>query len=202
MRKGFRAMRFVLVLVVALVGVLAVSGSASAKGHGTKHKKCKAGKIAVTINGRAKCTPLRKALPKPKAADQNLAAVQQALGMDLKRLTRHGKKVRSARKLLGAKGLKKLEGAVTRRAWRSPSSLKTAKASALSSIASPFATASGGCRGPAAARLTGPEVPGKRLPVAASILSNGHADGGRRRGKRPSGRTRPEPLRKGRAQAA
>lgn len=144
-------MRFAVGLVSVLVGLMAVAGTASAKGHGHKPKKCKAGKVAVTINGRAKCTPLRKALPKPKAADQNLAAVQQALGMDLKGFTRHGKKVPSARKLLGAKGVKKLEGAVTK-GLAIAERLKTAKTSPLSSVASPFATASGGCGGPAAAK--------------------------------------------------
>ena len=168
-------MRFVLVLVAALVGLLAVTGTASAKGPGTKHKKCKAGKVAVTINGRAKCTPLRKALPKPKAADQNLASVQQALGMELKGLSRHGHKVPSARKLLGAKGVKKLEGAVKQGltlAERLKS--KPARASTLSAVSSPLATASGGCTPIPAARGQGDKF--KSGGLSGSVdLSNGSA---------------------------
>ena len=171
MRKGFAAMRFALALSVALLGLLAVTGTAGAKGHGHKAKKCKGGKVAVTINGRAKCTPLRKALPAPKAADQNLAAVQQALGMELKGLERHGKKVPSARGVLGAGGLKKLEGAVSK-GLTLAQHLKAAKRSTLSSLASPLATASGGCTPIPAARGQGDKF--KSGGLSGSVdLSNG-----------------------------
>jgi hypothetical protein len=138
----------VLTLAAVLVGSPALLGTAAAKGHGNKHKKCKAGKVAVTINGRAKCTPLKKALPAPKAADQNLAAVQQALGTELKGVRRHGKKVPSARGVLGAGGLKKLEGAVSK-GLTLAQQMKSAQASAVSGVASPRASASGlnGCGG-------------------------------------------------------
>jgi len=177
MRKCFPAMRFVLVLLAALAGLLAVTGTAAAKGHGTKHKKCKAGKVAVTINGRAKCTPLRKALPKPKATDQNLATVQQALTMDPKGLTRHGRRVPSARKLLGAKGLKKLEGAVSKGLKLAEKlKSKSAKASALSSVSSPFATASGGC-GVAGAKSLGGKFQGNGFQTEVD-LENGQVSMG------------------------
>jgi hypothetical protein len=107
--------------------------------------------------------------------------VQQALGMRLKGLTRHGRKVPSARKLLGAKGLKKLEGAVKKGlvlAKRLKS--KTARASALSSLGSPFATASGGC-GTAGARSLGGKFQGNGFRTEVD-LENGQVkmgvDGG------------------------
>jgi hypothetical protein len=173
-------MRFALALVAVLVGLLAVTGAASAKGHGQKHKKCKAGKVAVTINGRAKCTPLSKALPRPKAADQNLLYVKQALGTELKGLRRHGRKVPSTRKLLGAKGVKKLEGAI-KKGLALAEKLKTARASTLSSVASPFATASASCGGGAAAGPLGGKFNGNGFKVGVD-LTNGsvqmQVDGG------------------------
>ncbi len=160
-----------LALLAVLVPLLAVTATAAAKGHGGKPKKCKAGKVAVKINGRARCTPLRKALPPPKAADQNLAAVQHALGMDLKGLERHGKKVPSARGVLGAAGLKKLEGAVSK-GLTLAQHLKAAKRSTLSSLASPLATASGGCTPIPAARGQGDKF--KSGGLSGSVdLSNG-----------------------------
>lgn len=137
-------MRFALALIAVLVGVLAISGPAAAKGHGHRHKKCKGGKVAVTINGRAKCTQLSKALPRPKEADQYLISVQQALGTDLKGARHHGRKVPSARGLLGAKGVRKLEGAV-KKGLKLSEGLKQARSSALASVAPTIATASVGC---------------------------------------------------------
>jgi hypothetical protein len=140
MRKGFPAIGIALALVTVLVGLPAGTSTAMAKGHGRRPKKCKGAKVAVTINGRVKCTPLRKALPKPKEADQNLASVQQALGTELKGIKRHGSEVPTARSVLGAGGVKKLEAAVSK-GLTLAQHLEAAKASSLS-----LATASlGGC---------------------------------------------------------
>lgn len=144
MRKGFPAMRIGFALVAILLGLLVMTGTAGARGHGRRHRKCKGGKVAVTINGRAKCTPLSKALPQPKEADQSLLSVQQALGTELKGARHHGRKVPSARGVLGANGVKKLEGAV-KKGLKLSEGLKSAQGSALSSLAEPLATASAGC---------------------------------------------------------
>jgi hypothetical protein len=141
-------MRFARALVLILVGLIAVTGTAAAKGHGHRHRKCKGTKVAVTINGRARCTPLARALPKPKEADQNLTSVQQALGTEFKGLRdRHGRRIRSARGVLGAGGVRKLEGAV-KKGLTLAEKLKSARASTLASVAAPFATASGASCGP------------------------------------------------------
>jgi hypothetical protein len=150
MRKRFSAMRIAAAVVLVLVGLMAVAGAASGKGHGHKQKKCKGGRVTVTINGRARCTPLAKALPRPKETDQALVSVQQALGTEFKGLRdRHGRRVPSARGVLGAGGVKKLESAVKKGLTLSER-LKSARASTLASVASPFATASGANCGPLA----------------------------------------------------
>ena len=146
-------MGLALALLAVLVPLLAVPGTAGAKGHAHKHKKCKGGKVVVTIDGRAKCTPLSKALPQPKEADQALLSVRQALGTELKGLkNRHGRKVPSARGVLGAKEVHNLE-TVVKKGLALAEHLQSARSSALSSVAPPIATASAGCG--AAARSPG-----------------------------------------------
>jgi hypothetical protein len=154
MRKGFPAIA--LALLAVLVSLLAVPATAGAKGDAHKHKKCKGGKVAVTINGRAKCMPLSKALPRPKEADQTLLSVRQALGTELKGLrNRHGRKVPSAKGLLGPKGVHNLE-TVIKKGLALAEHLQSARSSALSSVAPPIATASAGCGGgPAGGPVSG-----------------------------------------------
>jgi hypothetical protein len=147
MRKGVPASGLAVVLAATLVALSVMTGTAAAKGHGHEGKKCKGAKVAVTVNGKSRCTLLKKALPAPMEADQNLASAQQALGTELKGLRdRHGRKIQSARGVLGANGVKKLEGAV-RTGLTLAEKLKAARAFTLSVAPPPTATASsvGGC---------------------------------------------------------
>ena len=107
-----------------------------------KRKKCRKGKVQVTLNGRRRCQSLRAALPKPKAADTRLLAVEAALGVDLGKIRdRRGRRAVSAAKLLGKKktrtaqravkqGLAVLEQLRTRTALATISSTPVASASA------------------------------------------------------------------------
>src|SRR5829696_1249590 len=93
-------MRFALACATALLSLaLAAPASpgaepepadAAAKKKAGKSKKCKAGKVAVTLNGRRRCQSLRAALPRPKAADPRLLAAKAALGVDLGNLRDRG----------------------------------------------------------------------------------------------------------------
>ena len=99
----------------------------------------------MTIDGRAKCTLLSKALPPPKEADQALLSVRQALGTEFKGLkNRHGRQVPSAHGVLGAKGVHNLE-TVVKKGLALAEHLQSARA--LSSVGPPIATASAGCGG-------------------------------------------------------
>jgi hypothetical protein len=110
-------------VLVALLSLALVASSAQAAGPAPaaelakakkgKSKKCKAKKVPLTINGRRRCLPVKKALPRPTQADTRLLAVKSALGLDLSRIrNRHGKHSASARQLLGTKRLRIAERAV------------------------------------------------------------------------------------------
>jgi hypothetical protein len=119
----------------------AVPDSALAKAKKGKAKKCKGKKAPVTVNGRRRCLPLKKALPRPAQADSRLLAVKSALDLDLSRIrNRAGKRSASARQLLGEKRLRIAERAVAE-GLRTADQLATR--SALSSkVAALVATAS------------------------------------------------------------
>ena len=142
-------MRFGFVLVAAASVSLLIAMPALASGRDTsarkagKHKlkKCKKQKVPVTINGRRRCLPLKSALPAPKEADQRLLAVQSALRLDLSRIRdRRGRRPPSAPKLLGAKGVKKLEKAIAQ--GLAAADQMGARASLSRSLRSRLATAS------------------------------------------------------------
>lgn len=67
----------------------------------------------MSVNGRRRCVPLKKALPRPAQADSRLLAVKSALGLNLSRLrNRDGERSASARQLLGARRLRIAERAL------------------------------------------------------------------------------------------
>jgi hypothetical protein len=114
-------MRLGLVPSVVVLSLLLVVPSAPAadRSPGTaiakkkKSKKCKKSKVALTVNGRKRCVPVKAALPRPKAGDPALLAAKAALGFDPGRLRdRRGRRVVSAAKLLGAQRVHAAEGAI------------------------------------------------------------------------------------------
>jgi hypothetical protein len=115
-------MRLALVLAAALLSMALlapavdasdeVPGAEAAKAK-KKRKGCRKKKVAVTINGRRRCRPLKAALPRPKAADQRQLAAQAALHFDPGRARdRRGRRTVSVSKLLGPKKTKTAEKAV------------------------------------------------------------------------------------------
>ncbi len=118
-----------------------VPGSALAKAKTGMGKRCKGKKASVTVNGRRRCLPVKRALPRPAAADSRLLAVKSALGLDLSRLrNRDGERSATARQLLGAKRLRIAERAVAQGLRRAD---RLATRAALSSkVAALLATAS------------------------------------------------------------
>lgn len=87
-------MRRCLAIAVALTGLtVAVSPAAALdvpsgselakKGAKGKKKKCKGGKVRLTVGRKTRCVPIAKALPKPKAGNQNLIAIKKGLTPDI-----------------------------------------------------------------------------------------------------------------------
>lgn len=146
MRRRSFAVGFLAASAAAVVALSWTTGTAAAQVQVHHPRRCKGAKIAVSINGRSRCTPLKKALPAASGADQSLASVQEALGTELKGLRdRHGRKVQSARGVLGAGGVKKVEGAV-KAGLALAGRLKARRALTLSAIRPPAAASSaGGC---------------------------------------------------------
>jgi hypothetical protein len=77
-------------VIVCLAGLgLALFGGAAAEAttpatHAAKKKrKCKAGRIPVTVVKRTRCRPARAALPRPRAADTSLLLFRRAMDVDL-----------------------------------------------------------------------------------------------------------------------
>jgi len=69
--------------------------------------------VALTVNGRKRCVPLKAALPRPRRADPALLAAKAAFSLDPGRLRdRRGRRVVPAGKLLGAKRIRTAEGAI------------------------------------------------------------------------------------------
>ena len=65
-----------------------------------KKVKCKRGQVRVKTNGRTRCRPLRRALPRPKRGDLRLVAARAALTGDLSGLRdRRGRRGASTRKI-------------------------------------------------------------------------------------------------------
>src|SRR5215213_5709668 len=156
-------MRFALACATALLSLaLAAPASpgaepepatAAAKKKAGKSKKCKAGKVAVTLNGRRRCRSLSAALPRPKAADPRLLAAKAALGVDLGNLhDRRGRPAVSVADLLGPNKLRTAQKAIGKSlATVDRLSLRRTLASASASTAAggPLAAASsaGACSG-------------------------------------------------------
>jgi hypothetical protein len=65
-------------------------------------KKCKGGKVPVTIGKKTTCNPLAKAIPKPKAIDLRLAHLQEALKLDPAKSLKGRKAKKAGKKLLKA----------------------------------------------------------------------------------------------------
>jgi hypothetical protein len=86
-----RLMFVAALLIVALAAPAPASSLRSAPAHSgnaptpaaKKKRKCRAGRVPVTIVGRTRCKRVRGALPRPRAADMSLLLFRQALNLDL-----------------------------------------------------------------------------------------------------------------------
>jgi hypothetical protein len=84
---------------------IATGGPASQAAKARKKKpkvvKCKRGQVKVKTQGKTRCRPLRKALPRPKRGDLRLIVARAALAGDLSALRdRRGRRGASTRKIL------------------------------------------------------------------------------------------------------
>jgi hypothetical protein len=76
--------RWLAVVLLASVAALpAVDAPAAPERAAAKAKKCKRGKVAVVVEGKRKCRPLRKAIPRPKRGNSKLIYASAALDANL-----------------------------------------------------------------------------------------------------------------------